>query len=133
MSIVLDKGLRGSTCLNRVEEEHTARSIGSGSLNVLATPVLAGLLEKAACDALEPVLESGTTSVGSFLEIRHTAPTPMGMSVSVEAELVEVDGRMLTFRIEAHDDAEQIGSATHQRVLVDEKRFIEKADRKTKQ
>ncbi len=123
-------GQKGEIILSQVDTEHTARAVGSGSLEVLASPVLAALFEQAACKAIADVMPAGTTSVGSYLEFKHMAPTPMGLSVTVSAELVAVDGRILRFALAAADDCEQIGVGTHQRVLVDESRFVGKAQRK---
>ncbi|MFQ5613636.1 MAG: thioesterase family protein [Anaerolineae bacterium] len=113
-----------------VEEKHTAQALGSGTVAVFATPELARLLEEAAVTALASHLEPGQTSVGIWLDLRHLAPTPVGMSVTVRATLAEVDGRRLLFELEAHDEVEKIGSGTHRRVLVDQHRFEAKASDK---
>ena len=132
MNVLLEKGLKGEYVLKQVENEHTAKAVGSGSLLVLASPVLATLFEKAACNAIEHAMVDGTTTVGSFLELKHLAPTPVGMSVRVVAELMDVNGRFLAFDLTAYDDEEQIGAGVHHRILVDGMKFAEKAKKKLK-
>jgi len=108
-----------------------ASAVGSGSLEVLATPWLVTLLERAACAALEGRLaEAGQTTVGVRLDVRHLAPTPLGDRVTARAELAEVDGRRLVFRVEAFDSHERIGEGTHERALVDAQRLQSRADAK---
>ena len=110
-----------------VTEDNTAESLGSGSVPVFGTPALVGLLEGAAIQVLEGRLPPGTTSVGSHIDVRHLAPTPVGMRVRARAELQEVDGRRLVFRVEAWDERQQIGEAIHERFIVDRDRFIANA------
>jgi len=109
-----------------VSEAETAAHLGSGSLAVYATPALVALLENAAVHALEGHLPEGQTTVGGHMDVRHLAATPVGMKVRAQAELIEVDGRKLTFHIQAWDETEQIGEANHVRYLVDAKKFMEK-------
>jgi len=116
-----------------VSETETAVHLGSGSLVVYATPALVALMENAAVRALEGHLPEGQTTVGSHMDVRHLAATPVGMKVCAHAELVEVDGRKLTFYIQAWDKAEQIGEANHIRYVVDAVKFMAKADKKGKQ
>ena len=115
-----------------VAEEHTAQAVGSGTVRVLATPELVRLLEQAAVAAMADLLPAGQTSVGTALEIRHLAPTPVGLTVTARATLKQVDGRQLIFDVEAHDAVEKIGEGTHTRVLVDHKKFEEKATSKVR-
>ncbi len=110
-----------------VTEMDTAEHLGSGLVPVFGTPALVGLMENAAVHALEGHLLSGQTSVGGRIDVRHLAATPVGMRVRARAELVEVEGRRLAFRIEAWDEVEQIGQATHERFVVDVERFVKKA------
>jgi fluoroacetyl-CoA thioesterase len=105
----------------------TAEEWGSGLVPSFSTPSLVGLLEGAAVEALRGHLEPGQTSVGARIDVRHLAPTPVGMRIQARAELLAVDGRKLTFRIEAWDEREQIGSAVHERYIVDLARFSAKA------
>ena len=122
-------GLKGSAHLT-VGAEHTAPSIGSGKVPVLATPVMINLIEAAALAAVEHLLPQGHQSLGIHLDVRHFAATPIGMEVTATAELTAVDGRTLTFSVAAHDEKEAIGGGTHQRVVVNVARFDERIQRK---
>lgn len=113
-----------------VTPDKTAAAMGSGSLPVFATPALAALMEQAACDALEERLPEGVTTVGTRLDISHTAATPQGMRVWAEAVLTGVQDRTYTFAITAFDEAGEIGRALHQRVSVKAQRFLEKTQAK---
>jgi fluoroacetyl-CoA thioesterase len=115
-----------------VTEADTAERLGSGSIPVLGTPALVALLERAAVQALVGHLPPGQTSVGGRIDVRHLAPTPVGMRIYAQAELLEVQGRRLMFHVEAWDEVEQIGEATHERFVVDEARFVAKAQAKAK-
>ena len=115
-----------------VTETDTAEHLGSGLVPVFGTPALVGLMENAAVRALEGHLPPDQTSVGGRIDVRHLAATPVGMRVRARAELVEVEGRRLAFRIEAWDEAEPIGEATHERFVVDVERFVKKARAKAK-
>ncbi len=108
----------------------TARQMGSGSLEVYATPALAALMEAAAVAALDPLLQPGQTSVGTTLEVRHLAATPPGMVVRARAEVTAVDGRRVTFAIQAWDERELIGEGVHTRVVVDTERFLSRLEAK---
>src|ERR1700746_3306558 len=125
----LNPGLTGSAEL-LVGVEHTAPSIGSGLVPVLATPVMINLIEAAALDAVERLLPAGHQSLGIHLDVRHFAATPVGMRVRVTAELVKVDGRTLDFRVEARDEKEAIGDGLHQRVVLNVERFDARVQRK---
>jgi fluoroacetyl-CoA thioesterase len=113
-----------------VATEHTAPHVGSGRVTVLATPIMINLIEAAALAAVEALLPSGCQSLGIHLNVRHFAATPVGMRVRAEAELVAIDGRTLSFRVDARDDAEVIGDGTHLRVIVDVARFDQRIQRK---
>jgi fluoroacetyl-CoA thioesterase len=125
----LRPGLTGSAEL-KVAVEHTAPSIGSGLVPVLATPVMINVIEAAALAAVEPLLPAGHQSLGIHLDVRHFAATPIGMSVRATAELVAIDGRTLMFRVEARDDKEPIGDGSHQRVVVNVARFDARVQKK---
>jgi predicted thioesterase len=114
-----------------VTEADTAARWGSGLVPVFGTPALVGLMEGTAVQALAGRLPPGQTSVGGRIDVRHLAPTPVGMRVRARAELLEVQGRRLMFRVEAWDEAEQIGEATHERFIIDEERFVAQAKAKT--
>jgi predicted thioesterase len=115
-----------------VTEADTADRWGSGIVPVYGTPALVGLLEGAAVQALVDHLPPGQTSVGGWIDVRHLAPTPVGMRVRARAELVEVEGRRLVFHIEAWDETEKIGEATHERFVIDQERFVAKAKAKAR-
>jgi predicted thioesterase len=122
-------GLKGSAQL-LVGVEHTAPSIGSGKVPVLATPVMINVIEAAALAAMEHLLPVGHQSLGIHLDVRHFAATPIGMRVTATAELTAIEGRTLSFRVEACDDKEPIGGGLHQRVVVNVARFDERVQRK---
>src|ERR1700726_4428462 len=113
----LRAGLQGSVDL-LVGTEHTAPHVGSGRVPVLATPVMINLIEAAALAAVENLLPSGHQSLGIHLDIRHFAATPVGMRVTATAELIAVDGRTLSFRVEARDEKEPIGDGWPQRAVL---------------
>ena len=113
-----------------VGEEHTAPRIGSGRVHVLATPVMINLMEAAALDAAENLIPDGYQSLGIRLDVRHIAATPVGMRVRAFATLIEVDGRTLEFRVEAHDEKELIGDGMHQRIIVNVGRFDQRVQAK---
>lgn len=122
-------GMKGEAS-TLVEREDTALEVGSGSLLVYATPCLAALMEGAACSAIEAALLEDTTTVGTELNLRHTAATPVGLEVRAEAEVTQVDGKVIRFAIRAFDEKGEIGSAEHTRVLVHSQRFLDKAYQK---
>ncbi len=120
------KGMAETT----VDSGKLAVAVGSGSLRVYATPMMCALMEEAACKAIEPYLEGDETTVGTFLELSHTAATPETMAVSAEAEIVGVSGREITYTITAKDAAGEIGVCTHKRVQVGSERFMQKVSAK---
>lgn len=122
-------GLTGEAGLV-VAEENTARHLGSGGVDVLATPELVRLVEQAAVAAVDPHLPAGIATVGAVVEIQHLAPTPVGMRVEARAELVAVEGRRLTFAVEASDEREVVGRGRHERVIVDLERFRQRLSAK---
>ena len=125
----LKPGLKGTAQLV-VGVEHTAPSIGSGKVPVLATPVMINLIEAAALAAVEHLLPAGHQSLGIHLDVRHFAATPIGMLVTAIAMLTAVEGRALSFAVEARDEKEPIGGGTHQRVVVNVARFDARVQRK---
>jgi len=125
----LKPGQKGSASL-LVGEEHTAPRIGSGRVHVLATPVMINLFEAAALDAIERLLPPGHQSLGTVLNVRHIAATPVGMRVTASAEVVGVEGRTVRFRVEAHDERELIGDGMHERVVVNVAKFDQRVQRK---
>ena len=111
-------------------EKTTALEMKSGSLKVLATPVMICLMEQAAAELVERNLPDDLTSVGIAVNISHKAPTPIGLSVRAEAVITKVDGRKITFDVKAFDGVDEIGSGTHERFIVNKEKFQAKADGK---
>ena len=132
MTIDLSKlklGLVGSVELV-VGEEHTAPRVGSGRVHVLATPVMINLIEAAALKAVEHLLPENHQSLGTHLDVKHYAATPVGMKVKAIAEVTGVEGRTIRFRVRAEDEREPIGDGEHERVVVNVERFDKRVQRK---
>lgn len=108
----------------------TAAHVGSGKIGVLATPILVTLLESAALQAVERFMPPGQQTVGTRLDISHTAATPVGMRVRAHAELIRVEGRKLTFRLHAEDEGEPIAEGTHERLIISVERFDQRMQKK---
>ena len=123
--MAIEIGLQGHS-ETLVEQEDTAKSVGSGDLLVYATPCMAALMEGAACESIAPYLAEGETSVGVSLQLFHTAATPVGMEVRAESIVTAVDGKKITFTVTAYDEAGEIGHAQHERVIVKAERCLEK-------
>ena len=128
----LKPGLRGEAGLV-VSEEHTAPRVGSGAVHVLATPVMINLIEAAALAAVERRLPPGYQSLGTLLNVRHIAATPVGMRVRATATVDKVDGRTIYFTVQARDERELIGEGTHERVVVNVPKFDQRVQRKLAQ
>ena len=126
---VLQPGLTGTTEI-LVGTRDTAPHVGSGKVKVLATPVMVSLMEEAALNAVEGLLPAGHQTVGTRLDISHTAATPVGMRVTARAELTRVEGRRLTFRVSASDEREVIGEGVHERIVINVARFDQRAQEK---
>jgi len=109
-----------------VTEQLTAAAYASGLVPAFATPAMVALMENASVNAIQKALPAGQTSVGIEISVKHLAATPLGMNVRARSEVTGVDGRRVTFKIEAWDDKEKIGEGTHQRMLVDEAKFNER-------
>lgn len=114
----------------QVTAGNTAEAYGSGLLPVFSTPAMIALMEEAAVNCTGKYLEEGTTTVGTALNVRHLAATPMGLGVRARAELTEVSGRRLTFHVEAYDDREMIGEGTHERFIIQSDKFMTKVQTK---
>ncbi len=127
----LDPGLTAELEL-LVAEGDTAARWGSGLVPVFSTPSLVGLMESAAVKALAGHLGAGQTTVGGHIDVHHVAATPVGMKVRARAELVSVEGRKLGFLIQAWDEVESIGEATHERFIIDEAKFISRTQAKAR-
>ena len=110
-----------------VNDDNTAAAMGSGTLAVFATPAMIALIEETAWRSVEPYLEDGQCTVGTKLDVSHLSPTPVGMAVKCETELVGVDGRCLKFKAEVFDETGLIGTGTHERFIVYSEKFQTKA------
>ena len=119
-------GMKGEVS-TLVEREDTALEVGSGELLVYATPCMVALMEGAACEAIAEGLEENETTVGIELNIQHISATPVGLEVRAEAEVISVEGKVITFNVKAFDEAGEIGKGTHKRVIVNTQKFLEKA------
>src|SRR5680860_385559 len=127
----LKPGLKGDATLV-VGPEHTAESVGSGKVGVLATPVMINGIEAAALATVEPHLEAGHQSLGTYLEVSHVAATPVGMRVRATAEIVKVEGRHIELKVAAEDEIEEIGSGMHHRIVVNVAKFDARVAKKLK-
>lgn len=114
------------TSIGEVTEQKTAIKVGSGDMEVLATPVMAALMENAAMMAVRGALQEGQTTVGSMIQTTHIKPTPVGATIKATATLTAIEGRKLTFAIRAEDSSGVIGEGTHIRYIVDRQRFLSK-------
>ena len=131
---MLKEGIKGRLELT-VTGDKLASRVGSGLVNVFATPMMIAAIEETAAGSVQPELEEGCTTVGTLVNVSHVAATPEGMKVTVETELTGIsgNGRMLTFHVEARDEAGLIGEGTHERAVVKKERFEEKARIKAEQ
>ena len=126
---MLETGIRGTQSV-KAEESNSAKVMGSGTMDVFATPAMIALMEKTAWMSVAAELEEGQGTVGTKVEITHDAPTPLGMTVTCESELTEIDGRRLVFAVTAKDETGTvIGKGRHERFIVWEEKFQAKADR----
>ena len=128
---MLETGIQGRAEIV-VSEQNTAASMGSGNLDVFATPYMVALMEEASQRSVAPFLEEGQSTVGTRLCVSHDAATPLGMKVWAESLLTEIDGRRLVFEVRAFDECGQIGKGTHERFIIKKQRFLEKAEAKKK-
>ncbi|RSN73816.1 MAG: thioesterase [Thermoproteota archaeon] len=112
--------------LFRVTDQHSAKFLGSGDVSVLSTPSMITFMEETCRKMVESFLEEGDTTVGTRVDVSHLKPAPVGEEVEVTAELIEVDGRRLKFRVEAFWRGEKIGEGYHERFVVNRERFLSK-------
>lgn len=126
---MLETGLK-KTLTKTVVPEGTAKAVASGTLDVLATPVLLAAMEETAMLLAGEHLDAESCTVGISANMKHLAATPVGMEYTVTAELTEIDRRRLVFTIEAHDEKELIATAVHERFIVKSEAFQEKANAK---
>ena len=116
-----------------VTDENTAASLGSGLLDVFATPAMVALMEETCMKSVQAELDEGYGTVGTGLTIHHVSTTPVGMTVRCASKLVEVDGRKLVFDVQAFDEAGLIGQGTHERFIIESEKFFAKAKKKLEQ
>ena len=126
---MLKTGIEGKQEIT-VTAENTAKAMGSGTLDVFATPAMIALMEETSWRSIAPFLEEGEGTVGTHLDVSHDAATPIGMKVWAEAELVQVDRKALTFQVTAFDEAGMIGKGTHSRFIISVDRFLSKAEQR---
>jgi len=124
---MINIGIKGRLT-GTVTEENTAEAYGSGTLRVFATPAMIALMEHTALQSVAGELEDGMTTVGISLNVKHTAPSPVGSVITCESELIDIDRRRLVFRVTAYDEAGEIGSGTHERFIVENEKFSIKAE-----
>ena len=124
-------GSKGTHAMT-VGEEHLASKLDPSLAAVMSTPAMIGMMELAAAAALKPFLDAGESSVGSAIEVQHVAATPPGHRVRAEAEVTKAEGRRLELRVRAFDEAQEIGSGTHRRAIVDTAKFNERLKAKLK-
>lgn len=122
----------GLTCKKKitVTPEMTAAAMGSGALEVLATPSMIALMEGTAQEEVQSLLEDGQGTVGTRIDVRHLAATPVGMEVTCTAEVTEVDRRRIVFTVKAKDEKEVIGEGIHERFVIDNEKFFAKCRQK---
>ena len=125
----MEAGIKNSLEIT-VTKENTALSMGSGSLEVFATPAMISLIEGCCYKCVTAFLEEGQSTVGTKLEIEHLAPTPIGMKVTCNSTLVEVDGRRLVFEVEVFDSTGIVGKGKHERFIINSEKFMAKANSK---
>ncbi len=121
--MALTPGMKGRATTT-VVHENTAASVGAGGVEVFGTPMMIALMENASWQAVLKGLDEGQVTVGTVVDIRHLAATPLGQRVRAEAELIEVDGRRLVFNVEAYDERQKIGEGKHERYIVHLERFL---------
>ena len=126
---MLEAGIKGTKEI-MATNENTAKTMGSGTLDVFATPAMIALMENTAYESVASELEEGSGTVGTALNVKHVAATPVGMKVTCETELIKVDGRALTFSVKAFDEKGLIGEGEHERFIVFNEKFQAKADAK---
>ena len=125
----MEAGITGTQTIT-VTEDKTALAMGSGTLPVIATPAMSALMENTAYKSVADELEEGAGTVGTLMNVKHVAATPVGMEVTCETKLVEVDRKRLVFEVKAYDAAGVIGEGTHERFIIDNERFLAKAEAK---
>ncbi len=129
MDFKLKIGLKGEKTV-KVSENNTAKALSSGSLEVFSTPAMIALMEGAAIDTVHSNLPDGYGTVGTGVNIKHLAATPLHMTVTSKAELIDLNDKHLIFKVEAYDEKELIGEGIHERYIIDEAAFSSKVEEK---
>lgn len=129
--MMLSAGIKGKQTWT-VTLKNTAKALGSGGLEVFATPAMVALMENTAARSVESYLDEGWGTVGMSISVKHSAPTPVGMNVSCESTLTEVDGRRLVFGLQVSDENGIIGTGTHERFIINNEKFMQKVSAKNK-
>ncbi|MGN1059050.1 MAG: thioesterase family protein [Clostridia bacterium] len=132
MSKELKVGIKGRIQMT-VDESVSAKKAASGEMDVFGTPYVIALMEQTADKSVRPFLEAGCATVGTLVNIRHTAATPMGMAVYGESELTEVDGRRLVFRVAVYDEVGRVADGTHERFIIYKDKFMQKTENRGKE
>ena len=127
--MTLEPGIRGEQSVS-VTAANTAKTMGSGTLDVFATPALVALAEKTCWQSVAPALEAGSGTVGTKLEITHDSASPLGIKVWAESEVTQVDGKRIVLKVAAYDEKGLIGQGVHERFIITNDRFLAKAGRK---
>ena len=127
--MTLETGIRGEQSV-LVTAANTAKTMGSGTLDVFATPALVALAEKTCWTSVAAALDEGCGTVGTRLELEYSAPTPVGMTVTCESELTAVEGRKLVFKVSLHDEKGPVGGGVHERFIINNAKFAAKAESK---
>ncbi len=127
----METGIKGTQTIT-VTEEMTAKAVGSGTLPVYATPCMIALMENTASASVQGELEGGQGTVGTLIQVSHVSATPVGGKVTCETNLVETERRRLRFEVKAYDEAGLIGEGIHERFIIEENKFLEKAQNKTR-
>ena len=126
---MLEIGIKGKQEII-VREELTAKHIGSGAVLVLATPMMIALMERTCRMSVKPCLEEGQETVGTHVNVSHDSAVPVGKKVRCESELIEIDRRKLIFKVAVYDEKGLVGQGTHERFIIDEKKFADKMSSK---
>lgn len=125
----METGITGSQTIT-VTESMTAEVMGSGMLPVYATPSMIALMENTASNSVQDFLEKGQGTVGIRMDVKHVSATPVGMKVTCKTKLTEVDRKRLVFEVQAFDEAGLIGEGIHERFIIDNEKFLSKAESK---
>ena len=125
----MEIGIIGTQTITVIQEQ-TAKALGSGELSVFATPYMIALMENTAYKSVQPELEPGQGTVGTLLNVKHVAATPVGMQVRCETRLIEIDRKRLVFEVKAYDDCGLIGEGLHERFIVDNEKFMTRTNAK---